>query len=314
MKKSKKTLKLLTIALLFCTPLIKAKTHSTGITSLATTRVRIVNNTDETFVAKNIECIQQKMKTGSFFGYNLGEKKLKTFSDIIVPAKSEESIFLVDRDLPVGIFAGSNKERKMPYEEWGMDIISQTNPECKFGAIVRSSRGPMPGPAIGNAVGSSYHNRQISYHHDPFYGSSYYQNKYDDPFYKSSYYQDKYYREKYYEKHPEERNIEAIGSLIIMLASIGIDVINYGAGQLKGTIGVKIMGKPDCATINYEFHKEGLGLYKNLRIIINPKTPVPEKPQTPPQVKMASYYAPKGASVYAKATTDTVEGQEKLNI
>jgi len=254
MKHFKLSVAISAVAALCTAPLMQARVHRTGVTSVNTTRVRIINNTNQTFVAKNILCNQQQVK-GGVLGYKLGDMKTKNFSNVTISPKSTKAVFLVDRDLPVGAFYGTVKKREMPYEEWGMDIVDRNNPTCKFGAVIRSSRGPMPGSLLGSsfeAVG-------------------------------------KVARQTYYINAMAGTGATAMLTLFaVTVAGISgtIDVAAQTIGQLVSSIGVKLVGDPACATIGYEFKWQG-GLYKNLYIIINPKTAPPIKRGMSREVKMA---------------------------
>jgi len=256
--------KIAVLVTLWITPLLQARAYRTGITSINTTRVRIVNNTNRTFLVKNIVCNQQKVK-GGIVGYQLGKMKTKNFSDTVIKPKKRkkgESIFLVDRDLPVGPYFGTAKNKPTPYEEWGMDIEDKNDPTCKFAIVVRASRGQMPNSIIGESFKASGKIMQQSLYANAIFGGG---------------------------------TSAALGTILLVSipTTFAIDAIAQGVGQLLSTIGVGLVGNPPCATISKKFEYEG-GLYKNLYITINPKMikPTPGKPQTPPQARMASYYAP----------------------
>jgi len=260
MKNSKK---IVFLALLLATPLVQAIAHRTGITSHNTTRVRFVNNTNRTLIVKNIKCNQQKIKGGAL-GYKLGEKKEKTFSNKTIKPGKTESVFLVDRDFPIGAFAGTLQHRDMPYEEWVMDVVDQNAPNCQFAIIVRASRGNMPPSGIGLSFKAA----------KEMYGGI----KDMEAFDRHSYHYKPLWK-KALEKTVDTLVLKGVtGALVIptvtgaILASTPlIDTVAQGVGQFVGSIGVNtFQTEPTCVKVSEKFKWQG-GLYKNLYITINPK-------------------------------------------
>jgi len=262
MKNSKTTHWLLTLVLFLSAPLARALNiaHRTGITSVNTTRVRFVNNTKRDFVIKNIVCKQKKVK-GGVVGYQLGDEKTKNFSEKTIKPGKTDSIFLVDRDLPVGAFYGTIQDKPTPYEVWAMDVVDKNDPNCNFAIFVEAGRGEMPPSGIAlafkaaKAMFSDIAETDVSIMTD-----------YHDPLWQQAL--DKVAGTAFVKGTMGALAIAATEA--ILSSTVLIDTVAQGVGQLLGYIAVDIPEKEkiQCVNVSYKYKWEG-GLYKNLYITID---------------------------------------------
>jgi len=141
MKHFKKTLKLLTVASLLLTSLLQA-----GIDDSA---VYIKNKTKRTWI------INKRVKTdrNAVLGYIEGKPKIKEYDKkIIIKPKTKKKIFDVDRAFAAGLYYGTEREKKLPFEEWGTTLVDKNNPDCTISLIVRSDQEKFPESIMGKSL------------------------------------------------------------------------------------------------------------------------------------------------------------------
>ena len=87
-------------------------------------------------------------------GYKPGPIQTKVFKEkIVIKPGGKKRLFFIDRDQLVPLGYVTKKEKKMPFEEYGTELVNQNNPECKVGIVVLSQNGNIQSQSV---IGKSF--------------------------------------------------------------------------------------------------------------------------------------------------------------